>query len=153
MAPYSSGYGHAPASQEPVFFQSARGARGEYVSRSRVVLNGVTFPVNGITVVYIRKIPESIATIVFGVLLMLNGVSCAGCGAATPDTNGALIGFGILEAIAAAGLLALYIWVQKDRYALVIATAGREINAMVSYDWLFVGTLLQAINDALASRA
>lgn len=156
MSNWNQNYG-APASQEPVFLQD----HGVYVSRSRVVLNGVTFPINGITAVYSRKLAKSAAGLIIGILVALLSFSCIGsgligaAGSSTSDGSGVGIGcagIGFVEFILGAGLIALYIWVQKDRYVLVIGTAGREVNAIVHNDWRYIGSVVEAINHALASR-
>lgn len=155
MGNWNQSYGSAPASQEPVFFQDQLGV---YVSRSRVVLGGVTYPINGITAVYSRKISRSAVGLVIGIIVALMSFTCVFPGiAAMTNSDSAAAGVGCagvggVEFLVGAALIALYIWVQKDRYALVISTAGREVHAIIHNDWRYVGTVVEAINNALASR-
>lgn len=155
MGNWNQNYGAAPASQEPVFFQDQRGV---YVSRSRVVLGGVTYPINGITAVASRKISKSPIWLIFGILIGLASFSCILPGVAMMTDEKSVgggvgcAGMGAFEFLIGAGLVALYIWVQKDRYALVIGTAGTQVDAIVHTDWRYIGSVVEAINNALASR-
>lgn len=159
MGNWNQSYGATPSGQEPVFFQDERGV---YVSRSRVVLGGVTFPINGITAVYSRKITKSPLGLILGILLALASATCVLTGAASLASSGkgaaennvgvGCAGMGGLEFLIGVALVVIYIWVQKDRYALVVGTAGREVNAIVHADWRYIGSVVEAINNALASR-
>jgi len=155
MSNWNQGYGAAPASQEPVFFQDQRGV---YVSRSRVVLAGVTYPINGITAVASRKISKTPVWLIIGILVALSSFSCILPGVAMMTDEKSVgggvgcAGMGAFEFLIGAGLIALYIWVQKDRYALVIGTAGTQVDAIIHTDWRYIGSVVEAINNALASR-
>lgn len=144
-----------------MFFQD----RYVYVSRSRVVLNGVTFPINGITAVYSRTIKRGVLGLVLGIIVALTSFTCIVPGAIVMASGGAAgdnsttgtglgcAGVGATELFIGASLIALYIWIQKDRYALVIGTAGREVNAITHADWRYISSVVEAINQALAARA
>lgn len=141
------GYGAPPASQEPVFFQDP----AVYVSRSRVVLNGVTFPINGITSVRSLKVPKDQWVIVVGILLVLASASCI-LPAMSSSSDAGCGGIGALEFVTGSVMIAAYIWMMKERYVLVIGTAGTEARALVHLDWRYLNAIVEAINQALASR-
>ncbi len=133
------GYGPPGYGQpEPVFYQDAH----TFVSRSRIVLNGVTYPVAAISAVASTVITKSPAIAILGVLIGIVGLLF--CFAS--------VAVGIFCLLCAFGCIAIYIWGQSDRYVLLLATAGMQRQALVSPNREYVGAVLNAINGALASR-
>lgn len=133
------GYGPPGYGQpEPVFYQDAH----TFVSRSRIVLNGVTYPVAAISAVASQVIPKSTALAILGVLAIMFGVLF--CFASVAG--------GIFCFLCGGAGIAIYIWGQSDRYVLLLATAGMQRQALVSPNREYVGAILNAINNALASR-
>lgn len=146
---YGGGYG--AAQQEPVFFQDG----AVYVSRSRVVINGTTYPVNGITAVRSAKIGKSPFWLICGILAGCVGAlfMFAGIAAAVNDDGGGgSIVFGLLCLLVCAGGVAIFLWLQTNTYMLVLGTAGREVTALTHGDWRYIGAVVEGINNALASR-
>lgn len=140
---HDSNQGGYATGAEPVFLQDG----GAYVSRSRVVLNGVTYPVNAISAVTARRVPKSGTALILGIL-----GACMSVPFFAFD-SGAAIFVGILGLLLSGGLVAIHVWLQRDRYVLVIGTSGMQHQALFAEDAQYVNVVLQAINSALASRA
>jgi uncharacterized membrane protein len=141
------GYGYGPHSGgEVVLFQDARA----YVSRSRVVLNGVTYPINGITSVRMGKIDKSPFWLIVGIFALLGCLSF--CGIGISHGEGGQIVLGGLAGVFGAGMVAIYIWLQTDTWILFIGSAGMERNGIGAADWRYISQLNEAINQALAMR-
>ena len=66
--------------------------------------------------------------------------------------GGAYIFLSLVGGSVGAALIAIYIWVQKDRFVLVLGTAGQDVHASWAYSASYILGLLNAINNALASR-
>jgi hypothetical protein len=143
-----SGAAGQPSQAEPVFFHDGQA----FVSRSRVVLMGVTYPVNGITRVYSIKDPKSVATLVLGILAIMCSFLLLVAALGQSGNGGAYVFLSLVGGSVGAALIAIYIWVQKDRFVLVLGTAGQDVHASWAYSASYILGLLNAINNALASR-
>ena len=135
-----------PPVSEQVFFQDQFGT---FVSRSRVVLSGVTYPVNTISSVRTFKIDKGTSSLGWGIALTVFGLISISVAFNTTVIM-AVIGL-VLLAIGIA-LLHRYFQVDKDTFGLALGSAGGEARALLSKDWQYVNTVQTAINNALASR-
>lgn len=128
-----------PQQQEPVFLNLP----GAYVSRSRVVLGGVTYPVNAISHVRQFYIPKSPWWIIIGFVSALIGAfSLANSGG----------GGGAFFLLVGATFIVIYFKGIHNQYGIALGASGAERNAIISKDRGFVQAIEQAINNALASR-
>src|SRR6202012_3044203 len=115
---------------EPVFYQD----RSTYVSRSRVVLNGTTYPVNAISAVTSRCLPKSPTPLGLGICCGILGVGMCFVSVAVA----------VLVFLIGAVFIAAYVS-SKDSFVLILGTAGMQHQALVTSDGVYVALLLQAI--------
>jgi hypothetical protein len=132
---------------EAVLFQD----KDAYVSRSRIVLHGVTYPVGAISSLRTVVEPKS----------ALGAVVCAILGGCA-----AFLGFAILMGGKASGFALVFLAVglamivfpirayraATDKTTLILSTQGREVHALTSHVPGYVERVVMAIHEALAAR-
>jgi len=134
-------------SSEPIFMQDS----SVYVSRSRVVLNGVTYPTSSISSVRGFRVAKGAGGLAFGIISGIFGALFFVLGAAGGGAG--FVVLGLLAGAFGAGLVAIYVWVQKDRWGIVIGSSGAERQALVTTDRPYAEAVRAAIEQAISSRS
>jgi hypothetical protein len=103
--------------------------------------------------------------IVDGQTYAMSGVTSVRTGHAAPSRIGPILlaVFGVLFLFAASALmmvlgtamvvLAIYVWAnQKPTYIVMLSSASGEAKALSSPDRLFIGNVVNALNDCIVAR-
>lgn len=129
----------APA-REKKFFEDQR----VLVTNARCVMEGKTFAMNGITSVAayteVRSRKGPIIMIIFGVIALLGSFS-------SRDAT-----VGVIGSVLVIGLGALWYKNIRDIYHVVIHSASGEARPIHDYNPQYIGSIVQALNDAIVHR-
>ncbi|MBX3188399.1 MAG: hypothetical protein KF819_15385 [Labilithrix sp.] len=133
-------YGPPPTMRQEYPILSEQGVT---VTTARFVVYQQTYPIAGITSVAPFQQPASrggpiLLACLFG-LMMFVGFA----GGAIGGGLFFLVLMGICIAVAAS---------RKDTFGVVVWTAGTNVRALVTHDGAFVGRVVVALNQAIASR-
>ncbi len=124
---------------------------GVTITTARAVLGATTYPIAQITSVSTTALPASKAPAVLAALL---GLCCILPGIGMTNAQGERadpVWLGIGAVLVA---IAVVLWVAtKDRFAVVLSTAGLQANAVVSRDKSHVARVAVALNEAIVQRA
>lgn len=134
---YPPPQGYAPR-PEHTFFQD----NIVTVTNARAIIYGTTYALSNVTSVREWTILKSKWPIAFGVALALVSL---------PIMLGE-IQAGIVIMLIAAGCFAFYFLLSKDRHIVRLGTASGEADALVSYDPVYVRTVVAALNNAIVHR-
>ena len=112
---------------------------GVSVTNSRIIIGGQTFAMSNITSVrMIEETPSYKGPLILGAIGILPMLSGDGGG----------IGVGLLLI----ALAAIWAFTKKAKYFVGLMTAAGESKALNSEDQNYIGSIVQAVNDAIIER-
>lgn len=118
--------------------QTLYGDPAVLVSTTRLIVNGVTYPLANVSSVrFIVEPPNRtpvIVLILVGLLFLIGGLN-------TLIVTVILVGIGILVG-----------FLQKSRYVLLIGSAGGEKSALSGHDQAYMANVVEHINRAIIER-
>jgi hypothetical protein len=127
--------------QEQVLFNEGQVT----VTTARFQVGATMYPIAGITAVTIAKQPPNRAPLLLVALVLGMGLACMGA----KDNASGLIAFGLLVFI---GLSVLAFVGLKPTFAVAMATAGGQKNAVTSQNEEWIRRIVDALNQAVISR-
>lgn len=130
------------ASEDQVFLEDGNVT----VTRTRFQVGADMYPVAGLTAVSTLKLPKNympaIVCFIGAALALLSGLSSLGRIDVVPWA--AFLGFTLLAIV--------FVVISKAKWAVSIATAGGQRNAIISEDRAFVEKVVKALTQAIAAR-